>query len=131
MIHFVPMIFLFSALAAVFFAIIFGFMFRALRKDGARLFYSGDTFANSRLMLFIAFLFACPFFGNAGSSAFEYVVDFLELLALWSLWAYAFATVAEGRFVSWREFLFRKKEERKPDPKWPPKKDDKKDKFRA
>lgn len=132
MVHFVPIIFLYSALLALVAAIVFGFMFRSLRNDGAALFFSGDTFANSRLMLYIAIFFSFPFLGNAENTAFEYFVDIVEILALWVIWAYTFATVVESRFVSLREFLPKKKEVKKIDPKWPPKKpDDKKDKFQA
>ncbi|MCX6739318.1 MAG: hypothetical protein NT098_04710 [Candidatus Parcubacteria bacterium] len=132
MIHFVPIIFLYSALFALGGAIVFGLMFRTLRNDGAALFFGGDTFSNSRMMLIVAMLFAMPFFGNAESTAFEYLVDFMEVFALWAIWAFAFATVVEKRLVSWKEFLPKKKEERKVDPKWQPKKTaDKKPNLKA
>ncbi len=126
MIHFVPIIFLYSALCALGAAIVFGFMFRMLRDDGAALFFGGDTFSNSRMMLIIAMLFSLPFFGNAESTAFEYLADFMEVFALWGIWAFTFATVVEKRLVSWREFLPKKKEGRKVVPKWQPKKTDNK-----
>ncbi|MFA6470382.1 MAG: hypothetical protein WCW35_15920, partial [Bacteroidota bacterium] len=67
--HFVPIIFIYSALFALGGAVVMGFMFRKLKEDGAGLFSVkwlgyGETFLYCKAMLVIALLFACPSWGN-------------------------------------------------------------------